>query len=405
MNAIIQKTLAVTLSITLLCGYALAGSLYAVKQTAVDTLLVSIDTDNLVLREIGSLRTSLYEGGMAWDPVSQTLYAASGGRFPDLLRVDIATGEATVVERIYTLDLSGLAYDCTNNVLYAARNDGGFFSINTETAVATGFSKAPGDNNDFKGLTYDQNHDTLIGLKGSNGWDWGNENQGDLYLLEWRTNGGLSKLYDNPSPELVTSGLAFDPEKNFYWSVNHDGELYSFDPANGFQHNLRGSGYGELRALTYVHDMPCVKPPFQINYGLTDAWVNPDTFGQGFFITVYPGFKWMFVAWFTYDSERPDESLLAGIGEPGHRWITAFGGYTDNTAVLDIEITTGGVFDSPDHEPEQHLDGKMTVEFEHCNAGIITYDIPSVGKSGEVPIQRIVTDKVPLCEDLLLRTQ
>ena len=57
---------------------AFGGALYAVKQTAVDTILVRIDSESFVLREIGPLRTGLSGGGMAWDPLSQTLYALSG---------------------------------------------------------------------------------------------------------------------------------------------------------------------------------------------------------------------------------------------------------------------------------------------------------------------------------------
>lgn len=45
-------------------------------------------------------------------------------------------------------------------------------------------------------------------------------------------------------------------------------------------------------------------------------------------------------------------------------------------------------------------DGTMTVEFADCSQGLVSYEVASVGISGEIPIQRIVTDKVPLCEAL-----
>ena len=45
-------------------------------------------------------------------------------------------------------------------------------------------------------------------------------------------------------------------------------------------------------------------------------------------------------------------------------------------------------------------DGTMVVEFADCSAGMVTYEIPSLGLSGEIPIQRIVEDNVPLCEAL-----
>ena len=42
----------------------------------------------------------------------------------------------------------------------------------------------------------------------------------------------------------------------------------------------------------------------------------------------------------------------------------------------------------------------MQLKFSDCNTAVITYDIPSVGLSGEVPIERIVQDNVTLCESL-----
>jgi DNA-binding beta-propeller fold protein YncE len=140
---------------------------------------------------------------------------------------------------------------------------------------------------------------------------------------------------------------------------------------------------------------------FQINAGLNDAWLNLATQGQGFFITVFEDIQMMFLAWFTYDIERPDESIEAILGDPGHRWITAFGPYEGNTAELDVEITSGGVFDSAVPAVTQESDGTITVEFDGCNAGTVSYDIHSLALIGDVPIQRIANDNVPLCEALL----
>lgn len=52
---------------------------------------------------------------------------------------------------------------------------------------------------------------------------------------------------------------------------------------------------------------------FVINAGLNDDWYNPATSGRGFFITVFPNIGKMFVAWFTYDLERPDLSVTAQL--------------------------------------------------------------------------------------------
>ena len=141
---------------------------------------------------------------------------------------------------------------------------------------------------------------------------------------------------------------------------------------------------------------------FQINAGLNDAWYDPATAGQGFLIAVFPEISQMFVAWFTFDTERPPEDVTAMLGDPGHRWLTAQGPYNGNTANLTIYVTEGGVFDAA--EPPASLDpsgdGSLKLEFADCSEGMVSYEITSLGISGDIPIQRIVPDNVPLCEAL-----
>jgi hypothetical protein len=141
---------------------------------------------------------------------------------------------------------------------------------------------------------------------------------------------------------------------------------------------------------------------FSINPGLNDAWYNPATNGQGFLITVFPDRKEVFLAWFTYDTERPPEDVTAMLGEPGHRWLTAQGPYDGDTANLTIFVTEGGVFDAaePAASTDPAGDGTMTVEFADCTEGLVSYEITSLDISGEIPIQRISPDNVPLCESL-----
>jgi hypothetical protein len=46
---------------------------------------------------------------------------------------------------------------------------------------------------------------------------------------------------------------------------------------------------------------------FQINPGLSGAWFNPDTVGQGFFVDVLPDTDLVFMSWFTYDTAPPGD--------------------------------------------------------------------------------------------------
>lgn len=146
---------------------------------------------------------------------------------------------------------------------------------------------------------------------------------------------------------------------------------------------------------------PLAEFKFLMNAGLNDAWFNPATPGQGFFITVFPNIKKVFLAWFTYDIERPPASVTAILGEPGHRWLTAFGDYVDETAMLEIEMSQGGVFDSVTPPVQtKGTDGTIKLEFAGCTEGMVSYDIPSLNLQGKIPIRRIADDNVFLCEKL-----
>ena len=138
---------------------------------------------------------------------------------------------------------------------------------------------------------------------------------------------------------------------------------------------------------------------FLINPAMSDAWFNPDTSGQGFFIIVWEDIGLVFLSWFTYDTERPPEDVQAILGEPGHRWLTAQGPFSGDTATLDVFLSEGGVFDAADPAvgPPQMV-GTITITWSGCNAGVLSYDLPNLNRMGDIPIQRIVLDKVPACE-------
>ena len=161
------------------------------------------------------------------------------------------------------------------------------------------------------------------------------------------------------------------------------------------------SGSGPLTEENFVLMDVLENSGFDINQGLNDTWYNMDTNGQGFFIITYPELKTMFLTWFTYDTVRPDESVPFTLGEPGHRWMTAYGNYEGNRAELAITMTAGGIFDSGQPVPENSPDGTMIVEFEDCASGTVRYDITSINSQGEVPIQRVTADNVALCEALI----
>lgn len=164
---------------------------------------------------------------------------------------------------------------------------------------------------------------------------------------------------------------------------------------------LSASGVGVFR----VTDGPTVaEPTFFINPGLNDAWFEPRTAGQGFFINVFPeqGMDGLvFLAWFTFDTQRPGEDVPATVGDPGHRWLTAIGPYVQGKAELEVNLTQGGVFDSPQPAPRNTSAGVLFLEFSDCESGTLRYEFPALGLYGAVPIRRVASDNVALCEALV----
>jgi hypothetical protein len=191
----------------------------------------------------------------------------------------------------------------------------------------------------------------------------------------WRNGDGWAgaELVDTPH-SILTFGLG------------EDGSVYLSSQAGG---------------VYLLSDGEPVIGGFNINQGISDAWYNPFTNGQGFFIVVLPDTGIVFLAWFTYDVERPPEDVEAILGEPGHRWLTAQGSYSGDTATLDISVSSGGVFDSSEPVVGPPVtDGSMTISWSDCESGLVSYEIDSLGISGDIPIERVASDNVTLCESL-----
>lgn len=182
----------------------------------------------------------------------------------------------------------------------------------------------------------------------------------------------------------VTSSLADTPYRISTFGLGENGSLYMASSNSG---------------VYLVSDGDVVPEGASINPGMNDAWFYPATDGQGLLITVFKGTDVMFVAWFTYDVERPPEDVMAMLGDPGQRWLTAQGTFEGDTASLEIYQTAGGVFDSSDPAPSApEKIGTMTIKWSGCNAAVVTYVIDTPPLAGEFPIQRVAPNNVPLCE-------
>lgn len=142
--------------------------------------------------------------------------------------------------------------------------------------------------------------------------------------------------------------------------------------------------------------------PFMINTGLNDAWFNQETAGQGLLLTVLPSLGKVFIAIFTFDTERPGQQATAILGESGHRWITGIGDFVDNEAVIEMELTEGGVFFDPLTQAVQTQGyGTVTLTFSDCRTLRLTYNFPGLGLMGTLKLGRIEDPvNIALCETL-----
>ena len=135
-------------------------------------------------------------------------------------------------------------------------------------------------------------------------------------------------------------------------------------------------------------------PGFAINQGLSGAWFNPATSGQGILFDIEPGSQFIFGAIFTYDT-----AAAAKLGAPEHRWLTVQGNYQGNIAQLPIFLTSGGVFDQPVPTNTVPI-GNATLIFESCTSATLGYELDDPPLSGQIPLQRVIAGTEGLCQQL-----
>lgn len=211
----------------------------------------------------------------------------------------------------------------------------------------------------------------------------------------WDPSSGQLSSSREPAPFVDTNGE---------YGLSHLGDNPTFGVSDNGQ-TLVLSLDDEDVAFARVGDALPAAGGFRINEGLNGAWYEPATSGQGFLINILPDSGTVFVAWFTYEVERPDGSIGATIGEPGHRWYTAFGAFQGAEAMLELYLTEGGIFDASPPSPESFPAGTLLLQFANCSEGTATYVLPGAGRQGSIPIQRVALDNMPLCESLNTRAR
>jgi hypothetical protein len=235
---------------------------------------------------------------------------------------------------------------------------------------------------------------------------WFDDN-GDLLVSDY--SGRAIKRFDSSGNFLSnfvsglnnSEGVAFFPNGNFLIGNGGTSAVKLYDTNGNFIEDLISSQPGGLQTPNAVVLRQITSSDFPITSGLNDAWFNLDTGGQGFFIMVYPDQGTIFLAWFTFETELPDPSVMGNLGWEGQRWLTAFGPFTGDTATLDIEFTEGGVFNSATPAPVQTANGgTITIVFHDCESATLTYVIPGIERSGTMQLIRLSPDNVAACVEL-----
>lgn len=121
-------------------------------------------------------------------------------------------------------------------------------------------------------------------------------------------------------------------------------------------------------------------------YGLTGAWYNQATGGQGFLIETYPdligsGQGYLAAGWYTFD--------VTATG--GQRWYTLQGPVSSGTTppVLGIFAATGGNFSSTPTVPAIRV-GAATMSVSDCTHASLSYAFnDGTGRLGTIPLTRL----------------
>jgi hypothetical protein len=213
---------------------------------------------------------------------------------------------------------------------------------------------------------------------------------------------------DSAEPGVTLTGTAIYQESADFGTPTgndyFDNVVVPLAQAEGAASAVFITGTGQLTNLGFPISTSIVALDtgvFEINPGLNDAWVSEDAPFQGFFFTVFADIKLFFLSWFTFDSEVPAGEDTAVFGAFDQRWVTASGFFDGNTVPLNVELTSGGVFNASVPLASQDTNyGTITIVFISCNEAILTYNFPSLGLSGQMTLTRVVDDNVALCETL-----
>jgi subtilisin family serine protease len=158
---------------------------------------------------------------------------------------------------------------------------------------------------------------------------------------------------------------------------------------NATPNKVTNPGNGSPNRLLYIPGAANIA----FRPGLSGAWYNPNTNGQGLVIDIDAQLGVGFAGWYTFDVNGGP-----GTNVQEQRWYTLQGLYApgDTVKTFNVYRNTGGNFDAPPITQATEI-GTATLSFQSCATGRLDYQITADGqnKSGTIPLTRI--DNNPNC--------
>ncbi len=140
---------------------------------------------------------------------------------------------------------------------------------------------------------------------------------------------------------------------------------------------------------------------FQITEGLSGAWFNPATSGQGVYFEVLPAAGVIVMAWFTNDNADPDSGVPSAVGDASNRWLTASGTFQGNQFVGSDFKTGGGLFDNSQIVSTSQV-GSVIIDFNNCSTAVMSYVLNDSNLANTINLQRVSGVNVDFCENLAI---
>jgi hypothetical protein len=181
--------------------------------------LERIDPDTLVITDIGPLGVPYAFGDCMFNPSDSTLYMVDGRGDRGLYRVNLSTGQATLIGQHNVSAMEGLAFHTPTGTIFGTSFDvTNLFTLNATTGAATTIGSVSGHR--FQGLAFDTKRSVLTAYDGV-----------QIFSVNV-ANAALTLLASTPT--VFDFGMTYDPVIDRFWVVDTFGQIMQFDPNQGF---------------------------------------------------------------------------------------------------------------------------------------------------------------------------